>query len=64
MHLIEAAESRIAEIDALFADTSYYGKASVEDRRALEAERTGLAKEAKELIAEWEKTEERIEALK
>ena len=64
MHLIEAAESRIAEIDALFADAAYYAKTSVEDRRSLEVERAGLAKETKELMAEWEQTEEKIAALK
>ena len=64
MHLIEAAESRMEEIDTLFADAAYYGNASVEERRSLEVERAGLAKEAKELMAEWEQTEERIAALK
>ena len=64
MHLIEAAESRIAEIDALFADATYYAKTSVEDRRSLEVERAGLAKETKELMAEWEQTEEQIAAMK
>ena len=64
MHLIEAAESRIAEIDALFADATYYAKTSVEDRRSLEVERAGLAKETKELMAEWEQTEEQIATMK
>ena len=64
MHLIEAAESRVAEIDALFADGAYYAKTSAEDKRGLEAERAGLAGETKELMAEWEQTEERISALK
>jgi ATPase subunit of ABC transporter with duplicated ATPase domains len=62
MHLIEAAESRIAEIDALFADSAYYAKASGEERRRLEGERTGLAKEVATLMAEWERTEETIAA--
>ena len=64
LHLIEAAETRIAEIDALFADPTYYAKAAAEERRRLETERAGLAKETIELMAEWERTEERIEALK
>jgi ATPase subunit of ABC transporter with duplicated ATPase domains len=64
MHLIEAVESRIAEIDALFADATYYAKTSVEDRQSLEVERAGLAKETKELMAEWEQTEEQIAAMK
>ena len=64
MHLIEAAELRIAEIDALFADATYYGKTSVEDRRSLEVERASLAKETKELMAEWEQNEEQIATMK
>ena len=64
MHLIEAAELRIAEIDALFADAAYYAKTSVEDRRSLEVERASLAKETKELMAAWEQTEEQITAMK
>ncbi len=64
MHLIEVAESRIAKIDALFADSTYYAKTSMEDRRNLEVERAGLAKETKELMAEWEQTEEQIAAMK
>ncbi|HCR03672.1 MAG TPA: ABC-F family ATPase [Gemmatimonadetes bacterium] len=64
MRSIEVAESRITEIDALFADASYYAKTSVEDRRSLEIERTNLAKETKELTAAWEQTEEQITAMK
>lgn len=64
MHSIEAAEQRIAEIDALFADAAYYAKTSVEDRRSLEVERASLAKETKELMAAWEQTEEQITAMK
>ena len=64
MHLIEAAESRIAGIDALFADAAYYAKTSAEDRRSLEVERASLARDTKELMAEWEQTEEKISALK
>jgi energy-coupling factor transporter ATP-binding protein EcfA2 len=64
MHSIEAAESRIAEIDALFADATYYAKASVEDRRSLEVERASLAKETKELMAAWEQTAGQITAMK
>ena len=64
MHLIEAAERRIAEIDGLFADAAYYAKVSKDERRKLESERAGLAKEAAQMTAEWERTEEQIEALK
>ena len=63
MHLIEAAESRIAEIDALFVDAGYYAKTTVEERRRLETERAGLAQEVAEMMVEWEKTEKKITAL-
>jgi ATPase subunit of ABC transporter with duplicated ATPase domains len=61
MHLIEAAESRIAEIDALFAEPAFFGRTSAEERRRLESERTGLTKEAAALLAEWEATEEQLQ---
>ena len=36
----------------------------MEDRRSLEVERAGLAKETTELMAEWAQTEEQIAAMK
>jgi ATPase subunit of ABC transporter with duplicated ATPase domains len=64
LHLIEAAEGRLAEIDALFAAADFYAKSSNTDRRKLEEERADLATEVAELTAEWEKGEERIWAIK
>jgi ATPase subunit of ABC transporter with duplicated ATPase domains len=62
MHLIEAAESRIAEIDAQFADPDFYLRSPTAERRRLEDERAGLAREAAQLMEEWERTEEKIQA--
>ena len=64
MHLIEAAEGRIGEIDALFARADFYQKTSKDEIRRLEKERTGLKSEAEGLMAEWERTEEKIRALR
>ena len=63
MHLIEAAEGRIAEIDGLFADPAFYERTPKEEVRGLEKERTGLNDEVATLMAEWERTEEKIRAL-
>jgi ATPase subunit of ABC transporter with duplicated ATPase domains len=62
MHLIEAAESRIAEIDARFADPEFYARTDNAEQRRLEGERAGLVREAAQLTEEWEKTEETIQA--
>jgi ATPase subunit of ABC transporter with duplicated ATPase domains len=63
MRLIEAAESRVAGIQAEFADPAFYARTSPEDVRRLESERARLADELAKLIAEWELMEERIQAL-
>jgi ABC-type multidrug transport system ATPase subunit len=63
MHLIEAAEGRIAEIDGLFADPALYARTPKDELRRLEQERTGLTGEVATLMAEWERTEEKIRAL-
>jgi ATPase subunit of ABC transporter with duplicated ATPase domains len=62
-HLIGVAESRIAEIQALFADPAFYGRAAPDEVRRLEGERAGLEKEVAELMVEWERGEETIAAL-
>jgi hypothetical protein len=59
---IEAAEKRVAEIDALFAEAGFYAKVSGDERKRLESERAARAREAEELMAEWEKAEEAIGA--
>ena len=63
MHLIQAAESRVLEIQGLFADPGFYEKASADEVRRLERERAGLEKELAGLLAEWERGEERLQAL-
>jgi ABC-type multidrug transport system ATPase subunit len=63
MRLIEAAEARVAEIEAVFADPAFYGKTSPEEVRRLEGERAGLAEEIRGLLTEWERGEERLQAL-
>ena len=64
MHLIEAAESRVAEIDALFGNSGYWAKAPADERRRLEAERAGLIGETASLLAQWEVAERQIAALR
>jgi ABC-type multidrug transport system ATPase subunit len=63
LHLIEAVESRVAEIEALFSEPSFYKRSASEEVRQLELERTGLVRELSELMLEWEKGEERIRDL-
>jgi ATPase subunit of ABC transporter with duplicated ATPase domains len=60
MHLIEAAESRVGEIERQFADPTFYAKTSPEDLRRLENERAGLKAELETLIAEWERGEQSL----
>ncbi|WP_419950936.1 ABC-F family ATP-binding cassette domain-containing protein [Candidatus Palauibacter sp.] len=54
---IEAAESRIAEIDATFADPVFYDRTPLEDVRRLETERTTRQAELDQLLVDWEKVE-------
>ena len=54
---IEAAETRIAEIDGAFADPAFYGRTEPEDVRALETERAARQAELDELIEAWERVE-------
>jgi ABC-type multidrug transport system ATPase subunit len=64
MHLIEAAEGRIAEIDAFFASADSYRTTPQDEIRRLETERSGLAAEVAALMEEWERAEEKIRALR
>jgi ATPase subunit of ABC transporter with duplicated ATPase domains len=61
--LITAAESRIADIEGLFADPDYYGRATPEEMRVLEEERAGLTEEMAGLMKEWERGAERVGGL-
>jgi ATPase subunit of ABC transporter with duplicated ATPase domains len=54
---IEASETRLGELDATFADPTFYDKSSPEDVRTLEAERSALDARLQELIATWEAVE-------
>ncbi|MCY4574819.1 MAG: ABC-F family ATP-binding cassette domain-containing protein, partial [Gemmatimonadetes bacterium] len=54
---IEAAEARVAEIEAVFADPAFYAEASPGEVRKLEEERTGLVEEVAARMAEWEGVE-------
>jgi len=51
---IEAVESRIRDIDALFCEPTFFEKTPEPARRALEGERAALASEAETLLAAWE----------
>ncbi len=54
---IEAAEARVAEIEAVFANPSYYAGASPGEVRRLEEERAELVDRVAALMAEWEGVE-------
>jgi ATP-binding cassette subfamily F protein 3 len=60
---VEAAESRIEEIDAIFCEPNYYENTPAAEVRALEEERNSLQSELAELMAEWDETVEAIGAL-
>ena len=59
---LEAIESRLAEIDATFADTAFYQGSDPAGIRELQAERERLAAQAERLTEEWMALEERMEA--
>ena len=54
---IEATETRIAEIDRIFADPASYADTPVDAVRTLEAERTARQEKLRELMNAWERTE-------
>ena len=57
---IEAAEARVAEIDAVFADPSFYAGAAPGEVRKLEGERAGLVDRVTALMARWEGVEGKL----
>ena len=59
---IEAAERRVAEIDATFADSEYYGWTPVEQVQALQREREALVQRVELLLREWEGVEQELAA--
>jgi len=54
---IQAAERRVAEIDALFCEADYFARTSADEVRARQAERAALERELGDLMAEWETLE-------
>ena len=59
---LEAMESRLAEIDATFADTGFYQTSDPAQVRELQAERERLASQVERLTGEWMALEEEMEA--
>ncbi|HEY8470649.1 MAG TPA: ATP-binding cassette domain-containing protein, partial [Longimicrobiales bacterium] len=59
---IAAAEQRVAEIDATFADPEYYGRTPVEQVQALQRQREALLERIERLMQEWEGVEQEIAA--
>ena len=60
---LEKAESRLAAIDDLFCQPTFYQSTPPDEVRALEAERKELEHSVAELTAAWEQSEEEIGAL-
>ena len=58
---IEETESRLADIDAKFADPGLYATTDRDDVRRLEEERTELQSEVESLMGEWQRVEEELE---
>jgi ATPase subunit of ABC transporter with duplicated ATPase domains len=59
---IEAAESRIAEIDAALCAPGYYDTTPPSDIARADAERAELVGKVERLMGEWESVESRLEA--
>jgi ATPase subunit of ABC transporter with duplicated ATPase domains len=59
---IEAAEARVAGIDATFAEPGYFERAQPDEVAALQAERARLETDVAALMAEWERIEEQLDA--
>ena len=57
---MEVAEARVAEIDGIFCEPTYYERTPPDEVKALEAERTSLQSEVAHLMSEWECAEEEI----
>jgi energy-coupling factor transporter ATP-binding protein EcfA2 len=59
---IQAAEARVAEIDALFCQADYFATTPAAEVRARRAEREALERELAGLMGEWERLEGEIGA--
>ncbi|MDQ3556689.1 MAG: ATP-binding cassette domain-containing protein, partial [Gemmatimonadota bacterium] len=60
---IEAAESRIGEIDARFCAPGYYEQTPPEKVAVLEGERAGLQTRVERLMEDWERVEREIDGI-
>lgn len=60
---IDAAESRIGEIDEIFCQPGYFERTDPAEVRELEAERERLRAEVERLVAGWEELEEELAGL-
>ena len=60
---IEAAETRVAEIDRLFCTSDYFATTPADDIRTRQAERADVQTILDELMAEWETIEREIAEL-
>ena len=57
---IEEAEARVAEIDEIFCEPTYYEETAPDEVKALEIERTALQSKVADLTSEWELAEEEV----
>ena len=57
---IEEAEARMAKIDEVFCEPTYYERTPSGEVKALEKERSSLQSELADLTSEWERGEEEI----
>ena len=60
---VTAAETRLAEIDALFCVPDFYERSSPSEVSSLESERTDLSAEVDELMQRWEAVEAELGSL-
>ena len=58
---IETMESQVADIDAQFADPTFYDTTDRDDVRGLEEQRARLQSEVESLMDEWQRVEEELE---
>ena len=57
---IETGEARLGELDATFADPTFYDRSSPDDVRVLESERSVLDAKLQDLLTDWEALEEEL----
>jgi ABC-type multidrug transport system ATPase subunit len=60
---VQAAESRVSEIDELFCRPGYFDRTAPDEVAARRRERTALEEEVSSLLTEWEGLEDEIEQL-